>query len=312
MGRYIKYTLTAVIGVVLVAGMVTNVLSAWSAVWHGTDWIANGAVLDAQKIAENFEYLLHLRSSVCTEHATGRVRYNNGVLEYCDTSQWITLPPLACSPKDVQTFTNGGVWQKPSCGTTVTVECWGGGGSGWCNRWDGRNLAGAGGGGGGYARSVFDIDTLPQAVTVVVGAGSPKGDIASGGVSAFGPYLSAFGGQSGGVIYTYWTGTVGGLAEGDYIEYGGDGGYGGRYSGGGQGENRTHAGAGGSGGSEHADHLITSGGVSVYGGDGGYGGGYVTNNNGTFPGGGGGGSNGPCWAGYGSSGANGMCRIVVE
>jgi hypothetical protein len=30
---------------------------AWNSVWNGTSWITSGGVIDAQKIAENFEYL---------------------------------------------------------------------------------------------------------------------------------------------------------------------------------------------------------------------------------------------------------------
>ena len=46
-------SLLLTIGLALAAGLTF----AWNAVWHGTDWIKNGTIIDAQKIAENFEYL---------------------------------------------------------------------------------------------------------------------------------------------------------------------------------------------------------------------------------------------------------------
>ncbi len=48
-----KYVSVFVAGVVFASGLVY----AWNAVWHGTDWIKSGAVIDGKKIAENFEYL---------------------------------------------------------------------------------------------------------------------------------------------------------------------------------------------------------------------------------------------------------------
>ena len=41
------------VSLILAAG----VTFAWNAVWHGTDWIKSGAVINAQKVAENFEFL---------------------------------------------------------------------------------------------------------------------------------------------------------------------------------------------------------------------------------------------------------------
>ncbi len=40
---------------------------AWQATWHGTDWIKTGAVIDAQKIAENFEFLYQRIPQSCPE-----------------------------------------------------------------------------------------------------------------------------------------------------------------------------------------------------------------------------------------------------
>lgn len=37
--------------------LATATTYAWSATWNGTSWITNGGVIDAQKIAENLEYL---------------------------------------------------------------------------------------------------------------------------------------------------------------------------------------------------------------------------------------------------------------
>ena len=48
-----KSLIWTIIGALFVAGA----SFAWQAAWHGTDWIKTGAVIDAKKIAENFEFL---------------------------------------------------------------------------------------------------------------------------------------------------------------------------------------------------------------------------------------------------------------
>ncbi len=45
--------LSLIIGLALATGTTF----AWDAIWQGTNWIKTGAVISAQKIAENFEYL---------------------------------------------------------------------------------------------------------------------------------------------------------------------------------------------------------------------------------------------------------------
>lgn len=59
--------LSLFVGLILSAG----ITFAWNAVWHGTDWIQNGTIINAQKTAENFECLKSsieaLSSGVCNK-----------------------------------------------------------------------------------------------------------------------------------------------------------------------------------------------------------------------------------------------------
>ncbi len=45
------------IGLLIGIIFATGFTFAWNAVWHGTDWIQSGAMIESKKIAENFEYL---------------------------------------------------------------------------------------------------------------------------------------------------------------------------------------------------------------------------------------------------------------
>jgi hypothetical protein len=98
---------------------------------------------------------------------------------------------------DVQTFNNPGTWTKPTSGSMVRIQVWGGGGGG-------SNLDfGFGGGGGGYNERWMLLSELTASVSVTVGAGGTAGFSTSGGNggnSSFGSYVSAFGGGGGGLF----------------------------------------------------------------------------------------------------------------
>jgi len=61
-------------------------------------------------------------------------------------------------------------WTVPACVTTVTVQCWGGGGSGCSGGFGAGYNDGGGGGGGAYASSVLTVIS-GNVYPVVVGAG---------------------------------------------------------------------------------------------------------------------------------------------
>lgn len=101
-------------------------------------------------------------------------------------------------PIDVQSFTSGGTWTKPSRGRVALIECWGGGGSG------GTEGGGGGGGGGGlYTSAWIPLSSLGATETVTIGAGGAaiasgtieKGN--NGGNTTLGAWLTAYGGQGG-------------------------------------------------------------------------------------------------------------------
>lgn len=126
---------------------------------------------------------------------------------------------------DVQTFTSGGTWTKPTAFTpkVVIVEMIGAGGGGGA----GASLAtavvakgGGGGGGGCWVRGVFKADDLAATVSVGVHAGGTAGAKGAagaaggaggiGGNTTFGTYLTAYGGGggAGGAISAEVTGGV--------------------------------------------------------------------------------------------------------
>ena len=185
-------------------------------------------------------------------------------------------------------------WNMPE--GTVSVEAAvlgaGGGGGGGAHTGAASSPAGGGGGGGGgYASATFDAGDLTSSITIVVGAGGAGGSGGSsaagtagaiGGNSAFGPYLTGYGGGGGGggANVNVVGGGGGGAGDDESGTSGtaalhGDGGAGGGGDGGGIGTTGaagvsvvTSAGAGGGAGSTSG----FAGGDSVRGGAGGGGG----------------------------------------
>ena len=230
-------------------------------------------------------------------------------LTFVDGSGWerknsagITVSGANAGAPDIQTFTSGGTWTKPTTFTpkVVIVEMIGAGGGGGA----GASLAtavvakgGGGGGGGAYMNARFAASDLSSTVAVGIGAGGSPGargaagaaggSGGAGGNSTFGSYLTAYGGGggAGGAISAATTGGGGG---------GGAGGAGGSTSGtsggtggvptsatngsGGQGVTGTAAvsttanaenGGGGGAGSPNPPAAASLGGSSLRGGAGG-------------------------------------------
>lgn len=210
---------------------------------------------------------------------------------------------------NVQIFNTSGTWTKPSAGTIAFIQAWGAGGAG--GR-DGSANRGAGGGGGGYIERWILLSSLPETVSVVVGAGGPSlpsganNSGAAGGNTTFGSFVTAYGGGGGGgnlgvqpgggggggmvsagVTATSGTGGNGGQPRSSTIGNGGDPG----------GINFDGGGGGGSGGA-----VGGSGGMATFGGGGGGGGGATEGGSGggsVYGGGGGGGASGFATGGVG-------------
>ena len=93
-------TLSLVIGIALAGGLTFAAISPpWDTdTWHSpSEWISNGATISAQKIAENFEYLLSLHGDSCTASNKMIMRFNEGVTEYCDGVNWVNAVTYAWS-----------------------------------------------------------------------------------------------------------------------------------------------------------------------------------------------------------------------
>jgi hypothetical protein len=177
------------------------------------------------------------------------------------------------------TLTSNGSWTVPEGVTHITIEAWGGGGGG--SNISDINKDNSGGGGGAYAKSILSIS--PGTYSVTVGAGGAPG--APGGVSSFGNFIIASGGNSG----TANIGGAGGQASTSIGQF--------KFSGG------NGADAPGGGGSSAGRTINGNNASGITGGaapEGGGNGGSIppgTNNrngeNGTAPGGGGAGRVGP-------------------
>ncbi|WP_348798122.1 T9SS sorting signal type C domain-containing protein [Flavobacterium adhaerens] len=148
-----------------------------------------------------------------------------------------------------QTFTTSGTnsFTVPAGVTSLTVECWGGGGAGGgANGINGTNRAGGGGGGGAYTKNTAVSVTPGQVITFTVGAGGT-------GVTSNDSSLGLGNGNDGtasSFLTVTATGGKGGK-EGNSSNNngsGGAGGTGGTYDGG-SGQNASSGNAGGGGGS---------------------------------------------------------------
>ena len=193
----------------------------------------------------------------------------------------------------------------------LTVEMWGGGGSGGY-AYNGNTIS-QGGQGGSYKKYILnpgDI-TVGSSQSVYVGAGgvairSNGGAGLPGDYSYFGNAIWVIGGYGGrgqfasATSASSYSPTVSVPWTASITESGGDGGYGG------VGASVTYAGGGGGGG-QNTGGVTKAGGTSTYGGNGGQGG-WDTNStvSGSAPGGGGGGTS---W--YQAAGTGGDGRIVI-
>jgi hypothetical protein len=213
-----------------------------------------------------------------------------------------------------QTFTYTGSVQTftvPSGVTSVTVDCWGGGGRGGSAIQNGQSQAGGGAGGGAYSRKVITV-TSGNNYDVYVGGGGNSDANLNGANSYFEAITTIIARGGTGVATNNLTGGSGGVwnaADGDF-----------GYSGG-TGANGVAGSRGGGGGSSAGTGLNGTNGVNAAGGiapsGGGNGGNGSTSNGnpgvgGVVPGGGGGGAtkgNGNA-APVGGNGANGRVRIT--
>ena len=175
-------------------------------------------------------------------------------------------------PIDIQTFTSGGTWAKPSRGRLAKVECWGGGGSG------GReSQIGGGGGGGSYTDVWIPLSAIGATETVTIGAGgasiSTNAPGVSGGNTTFGAHVTAYGGQGGyglGGNPLNPGGAGGGGSGNDGLNGAGDGARSGSTST--RAVSSPVAGGGGHWGRTVTGQSVGPGGASTYGGGGGGGG----------------------------------------
>lgn len=186
------------------------------------------------------------------------------------------ISPSSTAKSDV--YTSSGTWSKPSGVTFVQVQLWGAGGGGGSGAIGTSANAGGGGGGAGSNIYTFPASTVPNSVTVTIGAGGSGGAAqtagsgaagSAGGNTTFGSLLTAIGG-SGASVTTYNPGGKGGgdgLASVN-VGYGNAGAsqdglatYSGEYGGG-----------SGGNGNQGGGNFGSSGGNSVFGGCGGSGG----------------------------------------
>jgi hypothetical protein len=270
---------------------------------------ASTTITDFTNKLKGHSFLLYFGDANTTIDFTGNIKGHGGVnwtpglydSMYCAVGSGGTIVAALTSDFGackVETFTASGTWAKPAGGKIVIAEVIGAGGAGGggLNSTNSSYIKQGAGGGGGGARAVrtLNVTDLTSAVSVTVGAGGTGGaagsDGAAGGLSLFGGYLRAYGGQGGakgrlsnagtvvggggGGSMSSGNGQIGGLPTSQTVAQGGQG------TGGGWGDDGT-AGVGyfseygGAGGGGSDGITTTGGGKSYFGGAGGGGGGSV-------------------------------------
>ena len=138
--------------------------------------------------------------------AQGLVIYNTdeNCFNYYNGSSWLNLcgTSTVSSIPIVHVYTSNTTWAKPSNLKYVIVEMVGGGGGGGGAATNSTISSGGGGGGGaGYARKIISNSVLNSTESVVIGVGGSGGLVGAdggvGGISLFGGYCSATGGNYG-------------------------------------------------------------------------------------------------------------------
>lgn len=129
---------------------------------------------------------------------------------------------------DVQVFTAGGTWTKPSGAKVIKMITIGPGGGGGGGRGDVNAAAkgsGAGGGAGAFAEAIYEASTVPSTLTITVGAagaGGTAGASSSGGAGGNGGLTKVAG--AGGQVFCQAGGGGGGAAGTTSAGQGGAGG----------------------------------------------------------------------------------------
>ncbi len=96
----LKYASVFVAGIIFASSLVY----AWNAIWHGTDWVRPGAIIESQKIGENMQYLYEQINDLKTEIANLRNTITN--LEQTATGTIVA----GCVGLDIENPSAGNCW----------------------------------------------------------------------------------------------------------------------------------------------------------------------------------------------------------